>query len=45
MIAANEERLGGIVAEALERIGPAGVLAVEEGSGLETVLELGRVVN
>jgi chaperonin GroEL len=39
-IAANEERLGGLVAKALERIGPGGVLTVEEGSGLDTVLEL-----
>jgi len=40
VIAANEEPLGMLVAEALERIGPNGVLTVEQGSGLETVLEL-----
>jgi chaperonin GroEL len=40
VIAASEERLGGLVAEALERIGPDGVLTVEQGAGLETVLEL-----
>jgi chaperonin GroEL len=39
VIAANEEKLGTLVAGALERIGLAGVLTVEEGSGLETVLE------
>jgi chaperonin GroEL len=39
-IAANEEKLGGLVAEALERISPAGVVSVEEGIGLETALEL-----
>jgi chaperonin GroEL len=40
IIAANEQRLGGLVADALEQIGPNGVLTVEQGSGLETVLEL-----
>jgi chaperonin GroEL len=40
VIASNEERVGDLVAEALERIGPGGLLTVEEGSGLETVLEL-----
>jgi chaperonin GroEL len=40
VIAANEEKLGGLVAEALERSGPAGVVSVEEGSGLETALEM-----
>jgi chaperonin GroEL len=39
VIAANEERLGSLVAEALGRIGSAGVVTVEEGSGLETALE------
>ena len=39
VIAANEEKLGRLVAEALERTGPAGVVSVEEGSGLETALE------
>jgi chaperonin GroEL len=39
MIAANEGRLGDMVAEALGRTGSAGVVTVEEGSGLETVLE------
>jgi chaperonin GroEL len=40
MIAANEEKLGGLVAEALERIGSAGLVSVEEGIGVETALEL-----
>jgi chaperonin GroEL len=40
VIAANEVKLGALVARALERIGPAGILTVEEGSGLETTLEL-----
>jgi chaperonin GroEL len=39
VIAANEGRLGGMVAQALGRTGSAGVVTVEEGSGLETVLE------
>jgi chaperonin GroEL len=39
MIAANDEKLGSQVAGVLERIGPAGVLTVEEGNGLETALE------
>jgi chaperonin GroEL len=40
LIAANEEELGRLVAEALERTGPAGIVSVEEGSTLETTLEM-----
>ncbi len=40
ILAANEEATGALVAEALERIGPDGVLAVEYGATVETVLDL-----
>jgi chaperonin GroEL len=40
VIAANEEATGALVAEALERVGPDGVLSVEHGSTVATVLEV-----
>jgi chaperonin GroEL len=40
VIAANEEATGALVAEALERVGPDGVLSVERGSTVATVLEV-----
>jgi chaperonin GroEL len=40
VIAANEEKLGALVAEALERVGPVGIVSIEEGNGLETALKL-----
>ncbi len=40
VIAANDERTGALVAEALERIGPDGVLTVEYGTTVETTLDV-----
>jgi chaperonin GroEL len=39
-IAANDEQLGDMVAEAFERAGPEGIVAVEFGSGVETTLDV-----
>ncbi|MBV8613610.1 MAG: molecular chaperone GroEL [Acetobacteraceae bacterium] len=40
VISANDERTGALVAEALERIGPDGVLSVEYGTTVETTLDV-----
>lgn len=41
MIAANgEAEVGRILAEAMERVGQEGVITIEEGKGLETVLDV-----
>jgi chaperonin GroEL len=39
-IAANDAKLGAIVAEAFERTGPTGIVAVEFGATVDTVLEV-----
>jgi chaperonin GroEL len=39
-IAANDPRTGGMVAEAIERVGPEGIVTVEFGSTVETQLEV-----
>ena len=39
-IAANDERLGDMVAEAFRRAGDAGIVAVEFGTGVETTLDV-----
>jgi len=36
----NDEEIGRLLADALERVGKDGVITVEEGKGLETTLEL-----
>jgi chaperonin GroEL len=36
----NDTTLGGIIAEAMEKVGKDGVITVEEGSGLDTHVEL-----
>jgi chaperonin GroEL len=38
-IAANDRKLGQLMADAMERVGNDGVVTVEEGRGLETTLE------
>jgi chaperonin GroEL len=40
VIAANDAALGALVAEALERAGPNGIVSVEYGSTVETILEI-----
>jgi chaperonin GroEL len=40
VVAANDEFTGGLVAEALERVGGTGIVEVEYGSTVETVLEV-----
>jgi|SRR5579859_898448 len=40
VVAANDEFTGGLVAEALERVGGSGIVEVEYGSTVETVLEV-----
>ena len=40
MIAANDEPTGALVAEALERAGPNGIVTVEYGTTVETLLEV-----
>ena len=40
VIAANDEPTGALVAEALERAGPNGIVTVEYGTTVETVLEV-----
>jgi chaperonin GroEL len=40
VIAANDELTGTLVAEALERVGPNGILTVEQGATVETRLEV-----
>jgi chaperonin GroEL len=40
VVAGGEEKIGALVAEAVERIGPDGILSVEHGSTVETFLEL-----
>jgi chaperonin GroEL len=39
-IAANDAKLGAMVAEAFERIGPTGIVAVEYGATVDTALEV-----
>ena len=36
----NDEAIGTLIADAFERVGPTGVITVEEAKGLETTLEL-----
>src|SRR5438309_10358078 len=36
----NDEEIGNIIAEAMEKVGKEGVITVEEAKGLETVLEV-----
>ena len=36
----NDERIGSIIAEAMEKVGKEGVITVEEAKGLETTLEV-----
>jgi chaperonin GroEL len=36
----NDETIGGIIAEAMEKVGKEGVITVEEAKGLETELEI-----
>lgn len=38
--AGNDERIGAMVADAIERVGQQGVVTVEEGRGMETSLEI-----
>jgi chaperonin GroEL len=40
IIAANDEQTGALVAEALERAGPSGIVTVEFGTTVETLLEV-----
>ena len=40
VIAANDDRTGGMVAEALDRVGPDGIVTVEFGTTVETLLEI-----
>ena len=40
VVAANDEATGALVAEALERVGATGIVAVEYGSTVETTLEV-----
>jgi len=40
IVAANDEITGGLVAEALERVGPTGIVEVEHGATVETQLEV-----
>jgi chaperonin GroEL len=40
VIAANDEVTGGLVAEALERVGPDGIVTVDYGSTVETQLDV-----
>jgi chaperonin GroEL len=40
MIAANDRATGTLVAEALERVGPTGIVTVEFGTTVETVLDV-----
>ena len=40
VIAANDEATGGLVAEAIERVGPTGIVSVEFGATVETSLEV-----
>ena len=39
-IAANDDKLGALVAEAFERTGPTGIVAVEFGTTVDTVLDV-----
>src|ERR1043166_1205887 len=36
----NDEEIGGIIAQAMEKVGKDGVITVEEARGLDTVLEV-----
>jgi chaperonin GroEL len=38
--ARNDSSIGGLVADAVERVGPEGVISVEEAKGTETTLEV-----
>jgi chaperonin GroEL len=40
LAANNDEEIGGIIAEAMERVGKDGVITIEEAKGLETTLEV-----
>jgi chaperonin GroEL len=39
-IAANDPAIGGLVSEALERVGPSGIVTIEDGAAVETLLEI-----
>jgi chaperonin GroEL len=39
-VSANDPRIGAVVAEAFDRVGPAGVVTVDEGRGLNDTLEV-----
>ncbi len=39
-ISASDERIGSLIADAFDKIGPTGVTTVEEGHGLETEVEV-----
>lgn len=39
-LSAQDEEIGGMIADALERVGEEGVVHIEESGGLETVLEI-----
>jgi chaperonin GroL len=38
--AGNNDEIGQMIAEAIEKVGPDGVLSIENGSGLDTVVEV-----
>ena len=38
--AGNNDEIGAMIADAIEKVGPDGVLSIENGSGLETVVEV-----
>ena len=39
-ISANDKELGGVIADAMQKIGPRGVVTVEESQGLDTTIEV-----
>ena len=39
-ISANDKELGGVIADAMQKIGPRGVVTVEESQSLETMIEV-----
>ena len=38
----NDSTIGGLIANAFEKVGTDGVITVEESKGIETSMELGR---
>jgi chaperonin GroL len=38
--AGNNDEIGDMIADAIEKVGPDGVLSIENGSGLETIVEV-----